>query len=180
MSQGLETGTGSNERAYRPTLHSWTDHAPVPAVDLSGTPQIPVNWTTAVAHDVFVNTLDLTTHGKLKALVDDAVKRHLKDSYGAKPSVLDAHVDYAERKIRDAYSSVPYVRSVSYRQKTDRWVLVIVHENPAKGEAHLALIGKLCDISRDDALMPVFEPWIIHVSDAGASSPAVEKHIISR
>ena len=99
---------------------------------------------------------------------------------GAKPPVRDMHVDYAERKIRDAYSSVPYVRSVSYRRRTDRWVLVIVHENPAKGEAHLALIGKLCDISRDDALMPVFEPWIIHVSDAGASFPEVEKHIISR
>lgn len=93
---------------------------------------------------------------------------------------LDRIRDYVERKLYDAFNPLPYVKSVSYEPKTDQWMLVILFERQDKSEACMDLIGKLCDITRDDFSMPIFEPWILHVSEADDGIHDGHKFVIKR
>ena len=101
-------------------------------------------------------------------------------SYLLERARLDRIRDYAERKLYDAFNPLSYVKSVSYEPKTDQWMLVILFDRQDKSEACMDLIGKLCDITRDDFSMPIFEPWILHVSEADDSIHDGHKFIIKR
>ena len=93
---------------------------------------------------------------------------------------LDRIRNYAERKLYDAFNPISYVKSVSYVPKYDQWMLVVLYDRSDTADAHMDLIGKLCDITRDDFSMPIFEPWILHVSEADDSIHDGHKFIIKR
>ena len=88
--------------------------------------------------------------------------------------------EYVENKLRRAFGNVPYVRSIAYTRECDEWTLVVTHDSQDKADAHSDLIDKLCDVTMNDPLMPVFEPWILHVSETGNGVPAGEKSILAR
>ena len=120
----------------------------------------------------------------LEALVEDAVRRRLAlEGPGAQEqterAVPDATRDYVERKLRDAFSGMPYVRSVSYEHECGEWAIIIVHDRKDEAEAYLDLIDMLCDVTKDDHLMPVFEPWILHASENRRGAPA-GKSVLAR
>lgn len=93
---------------------------------------------------------------------------------------LDRIRDYAERKLYDAFNPLPYVKSVSYAPKADQWMLVISFDRQDVSEACMDLTGKLCDITRDDFSMPIFEPWILHVSEVDDGIHEGHKFVIKR
>ena len=88
--------------------------------------------------------------------------------------------EYVELKLREAFSSMPGIKSVAYTRKCDEWTLVMLHDDEDKAGAHMRLSSKLCDITRDDLQMPVFETWILHISNAGGSVPVGEKSVVKR
>lgn len=116
----------------------------------------------------------------LESLVAKEVRRQLQ-MYGVQDlAERVAQADHVERKLHDAFSGMPRVKSVAYTRECDDWTLVITHDDEEKADAHTYLIRKLCDISRDDPLMPAFEPWILHVSETGGSAPVGEKLVVTR
>ena len=114
-----------------------------------------------------------------KAMIAEEVRRRL-ESRGGSDSIYAEQELYAERKLREAFSTAPRVKSVAYTRKCDDWTLVITHDDEEKSDAMMRLMSKLCDISRADLRMPVFETWILHVEDAGGNIPSGEKSVVAR
>ena len=106
--------------------------------------------------------------------------RQLENRDGADSNDYADQELYTERKLREAFSAMPHVKSVAYTRKCDDWTLVITHDDEEMADAHVRLNHKLCDISRDDPRMPVFETWILHVSFAGGSVPSGEKSVVAK
>ena len=115
----------------------------------------------------------------IKALIAEEVSRQLENRGGADSNYADQEL-YTERKLREAFADAPHVKSVAYTRKCDDWTLVITHDDEEKSDAMVRLNHKLCDISRDDPRMPVFETWILHVEDAGGNIPSGEKIVVAR
>ena len=119
-------------------------------------------------------------HDGIRAAIREEIQRQLSELDNAqKLSEHTAH-EYVERKLRDAFGVIPCVKSVAYTRKCDEWTLIITHDGQDKDDAHSDLIDKLSDISRDDPHMPVFEPWIMHVSEMSSSVPTGEKTVVAR
>ena len=115
----------------------------------------------------------------IKAMIAEEVRRQLENR-GSSDSIYVEQELYAERKLREAFSAAPRVKSVAYTRKRDDWTLVITHGDEKKSDAMMRLNRELCDISRDDLRMPVFETWILHVEDAGGNIPSGEKIVVAR
>lgn len=116
----------------------------------------------------------------LSRQISDEVRRQLEKGGGPDSDESAGQEAYTERKLREAFSAMPGIKSVAYTRKCDEWTLVMLHDDEDKAGAHMRLSSKLCDITRDDLKMPVFETWIIHVSDAGGSVPIGEKTVVER
>ena len=118
----------------------------------------------------------------MRSIVREEIQKQLTDlDYARILAERAAHdEEYVELKLREAFLTMPGIKSVSYTRKCDEWTLVMLHNDEDKAGAHRRLIRKLCDISRDDPRMPVFETWILHVSNAGGSVPVGEKSIVER
>lgn len=181
MTQELKTGAKREPCAQppKPRFRTWayTEHI---APDLM--PTLPANvWIQPDLHAPVTGQNLPTSREDLEALVEDVVRRLASDGQErAERAVPSAVRDYVEHKLHDAFSGMPYVKSVSYTYECGEWAIIIVHERSDEPEAYLDLIAKICDITKDDQLMPVFEPWILHTSENGRGVPAGAKSVLTR
>ena len=119
-------------------------------------------------------------HEGIRAAIREEIQRQLAELDNAQKLSERVVHEYVERKLRDAFGVIPCVKSVAYTRKCDEWTLIITHDGQDKEDAHSDLIDKLSNISIDDPRMPVFEPWIMHVSEMSSSVPTGEKTVVVR
>lgn len=119
-------------------------------------------------------------HEGIRSAIREEIQKQLAELDKAQKLSERAAHEYVERKLRDAFGCIPCVKSVAYAREHDEWTLIITHDGQDKDDAHSDLIDKLSNISIDDPHMPVFEPWILHVSEVSSSVPAGEKTVVAK
>lgn len=119
-------------------------------------------------------------HEGIRSAIREEIQRQLAELDNAQKLSERAVHEYVECKLRDAFGVIPYVKSVAYTRKCDEWTLIITYDGQDKEDSHSDLIDKLSNISIDDPRMPVFEPWIMHVSEMSGSVPTGEKTVVVR